>query len=271
MQEKALKKRKEGIMKVELIHQDENEIVFTIDNINPVIANTLRRTILVEVPTLAIKEVEFRKNGSALFDEIIAHRLGLIPLTTDLKTYNLQSECKCKGEGCALCQVELSLPAKEEGTVYSKDMQSNDPKIHPVIGDIPIVELDKGQKLEFVATAVLGKGKEHMKYSPGHVYYKGYPELTVEAKTKVKEAIKLCNGLLIEKGNGVEIADLMKWTDSCEQFCEENGVKIEYSDTKFLFFLESWGQLKPKEIVVTALDILDKKLADFEKSFSKAK
>lgn len=258
-------------MKVEVIHKSESELIFTIDNITPVIANTLRRIMLVEVPTMAIKEVEFRKNSSALFDEILAHRLGLIPLTTDLKGYNFKEECKCKGEGCALCQVELFLPVKDEGIVYSKDIQSKDPKIKPVIDDIPIVELDKGQKLEFIATAVLGRGKEHVRYSPGHVYYKGYPELTVENKAKFKEAIKLCNGLLKETSKGVEIDDLTKWNDACEQFCEENGVKINYSDTKFIFFLESWGQLKPKEIVVTALDILDRKLSEFEKVFAKAK
>jgi len=110
-----------------------------------------------------------------------------------------------------------------------------------------------------------------MKFSPGHIYYKGYPEFNIENKSKAKEAIKLCKGLLVEKGDKVEITDFMKWNDACEQFCEENGVKINYSDTKFIFFLESWGQLEPKEIVMTALDILDKKLIDFEKSFSKAK
>ena len=258
-------------MKVEVINKSENELVFTIDNINPVIANTLRRTIFVEVPVMAIKEVEFRKNSSALFDEILSHRLGLVPLTTDLKSYNLPDECKCKGEGCALCQVELFLFLKEEGMVYSKDIDSKDPKIKPAIAEIPIVELNKGQKLEFVATAVLGRGKEHMKFSPGHIYYKGYPEFNIENKSKAKEAIKLCKGLLVEKGDKVEITDFMKWNDACEQFCEENGVKINYSDTKFIFFLESWGQLDPKEMVMTALEILDKKLIDFEKSFSKAK
>ncbi len=55
-------------MKVEVIHKSESELIFTIDNITPVIANTLRRIMLVEVPTMAIKEVEFRKNSSALFD-----------------------------------------------------------------------------------------------------------------------------------------------------------------------------------------------------------
>ncbi len=62
-----------------------------------------------EVPTMAIEDVEFRKNNSILYDEIIAHRLGLVPLKTDLKSYNLPEKCKCKGEGCARFQLTVPI------------------------------------------------------------------------------------------------------------------------------------------------------------------
>src|SRR3989338_9745049 len=151
-------------MKVEVINKSENELVFTIDNINPVIANTLRRTIFVEVPVMAIKEVEFRKNSSALYDEILSHRLGLVPLTTDLKSYDLPSECKCKGAGCASCQVKLILKAQGPGTVYTSDLKSKDPAIKPISNKIPIAKLLDGQEIELEATAILGQGKEHSKW-----------------------------------------------------------------------------------------------------------
>ena len=69
-------------MNVQLLDKQENSITFLFKGINPVIANTLRRLIINEVPVMAIEDVEFTKNSSALYDENIAHRLGLIPIKT---------------------------------------------------------------------------------------------------------------------------------------------------------------------------------------------
>jgi DNA-directed RNA polymerase subunit D len=98
-----------------------------------------------------------------LYDEMIAHRLGLVPLTTDLKSYNLPQKCTCKGAGCAKCQLKVSLKAKSAGLVLSSEIKTKDPEVKPVFDDIPVVKLLKGQDLELTATAVLGKGKEHAK------------------------------------------------------------------------------------------------------------
>ncbi len=76
--------------------KDKKKVSFVLMNSTPSFANLIRRTISEEVPVMAIEDVEFRKNNSILYDEIIAHRLGLLPLTTDIKSYNLPSECKCK-------------------------------------------------------------------------------------------------------------------------------------------------------------------------------
>jgi len=98
--------------------------------------NALRRIILAEVPCMAIDEVVILENSSVLQDEIVAHRLGLIPLKTDLDGYNLPEECPCKSEfGCNLCRVSLTLDAEaKEGTrtVYSGELTSENPDITPV-------------------------------------------------------------------------------------------------------------------------------------------
>ena len=96
-------------MKASVISKNEEKLVLDLKDIKPEIANLLRRTIITQVPVLAIEDVFFTKNSSALFDETIAHRLGLIPLKTDLKSYNLPEDCKCKGKGCAKCQVKIKL------------------------------------------------------------------------------------------------------------------------------------------------------------------
>src|SRR3989344_2313138 len=99
-------------MNIKLIEKKKDSISFLAKNITAQFANSLRRTILDEVPTMAINTVKISKNSSALYDEMIAHRLGLIPLKSDIKGYELKQDCKCKGEGCARCQTTLSLKAK---------------------------------------------------------------------------------------------------------------------------------------------------------------
>ena len=90
-------------------NKEQGNLSFILKDSNPAYTNTLRRIMIDEVPTMAIEEVEFFKNNSILYDEIIAHRLGLIPLKTDLKSYNLTDQCKCEGKGCNRCQLKMVL------------------------------------------------------------------------------------------------------------------------------------------------------------------
>src|SRR3989344_679452 len=115
-------------MDIQLLSYDKKneKASFIISKTTAAYMNALRRYCTERVPTLAIEDVEFRENSSVLYDEIIAHRLGLIPLRTDLKSYSLRETCKCKGEGCARCTVQLTLEGKGPGTVYASDMKSKD-------------------------------------------------------------------------------------------------------------------------------------------------
>lgn len=151
---------------------NKTECSFTFKGTHNTIVNSIRRTILDEVPTFAIEDVEIVVNGSPLYDETLAHRLGLVPIVTDLKSYNLKSECKCGGVGCALCEVKMTLKADEAGYVNSSSIKSDDPKIIPADTEIPITKLFGDKKLEVNARAVLGRGIEHVKWSPAHTYLK---------------------------------------------------------------------------------------------------
>ena len=257
-------------MEVKILNKTNDKLIFTINGITPALANTLRRLMMMEVPTLAIDTVEFNKNNSALYDEIIAHRLGLLPLKTDLKSYNLKDECKCKGKGCALCELKLTLKKDGPGFIYAGDLKSSDPKAIPTYPEMPIIELAKKQGLELIATAVLGKGKTHAKFSPGLIYYRGYPMFNVKDKSKLKNLDELKDVINVKNEN-IQIKDILKWKESYEEILEINDVEVKNSNENFIFFVESWGQLKPEEIVRKSLEIFDEKLDDFSDKLKKAK
>ena len=159
-------------MKVEILKSNGAEFEFTLSDVTPTIANSLRRAILQEVPIMAIDEVEFKRNDSAMYDEVIAHRLGMIPLKTPSRGYVLPEECKCGKGRCPKCSVELTLKAEGPTTVMSGDLKSSDEEVKPVSGSVPIIKLLEGQKLELTAIARLGFGREHAKWQPGHAFYR---------------------------------------------------------------------------------------------------
>lgn len=253
-------------MDIKIIEQDkkQNKSVLLVKGSTPAFVNLLRKTIVDEVPTMAIEDVEMRKNSSVLYDEIIAHRLGLVPLKTDLDAYTMPNECKCEGEGCSRCQLVLSLKGKGPGYICASELKSKDPKVVPVFSKMAIVKLVKGQTLEFEATAVLGTGNDHMKWSPALVYYKYLP--VVEVKKGVKDAKAVADSCPVKvfdvKGNELKINDsnLLKChlCGACTDVDPEN-VKLNESNEDFIFTIESWGQLETKEILEKAVEIIQKK------------
>ncbi len=274
MQEERRKEGEASVMEVELLENDKKtgKMVFILRDANPAIANAIRRNAMNEVPVMAIEDVEIRKNSSVLYDEMIAHRLGLVALKTDLESYNLPDKCKCQGAGCARCQVKLTLVADEPGVVYAEELKSKDPKIKPVFGKTPIAKLLKGQKLEIEATATLGKGSVHAKWSPGLVYYKHYPIIKVVSEIKDSSLVEKFPGIFEEKAGKIIIneKEFVKshLTDSIDEVTS-GAVRLEEEQDDFVVFCESFGQLECKEIIEEAIKILDEKVSEFQKEFGK--
>lgn len=261
-------------MEVKTIQSDENKLVFVLKGINSDIANAIRRSVY-DVPVLAIDEVEISKNDSALYDEMIALRLGLVPLRAEKKTFTEKNECSCKEKGCAKCTASLTLKAKGPCTVYSGDLKSK--TVEVVYPDMPIVTLQEGQELEIVADARLGKGKEHVKYSPGLVWFRQYPQIEIPKECEsCKECADVCpkkvysfDKKLIIKN--LEACDLC---DACAEECRKKGmqpIKISGSNEDYIFYIESFGQISPKEIVIEALDAIEKNVNELGKEVDKLK
>jgi len=257
-------------MEVKLISQEKEKTNLLIKGASTALVNAFRRIIMEEVPAMAIEDIEIRQNNSALYDEMIGLRLGLLPLTTELKDYNLPSECKCKGEGCAQCQAKLTLKAKGPGMVYASQIKSDDPKVKPVYPKMPIVSLLEGQEVELEARAVLGRGKEHTKWSPGIAYYQQVPEIEI---VKADEAAKIIaslpkNKVFEEKGSKIAVnEDELLQDPKVAEILDgvSEAIAVKYREEEFIFTIESWGQLEPKEMVSEAMKILLRKADEIAK------
>jgi DNA-directed RNA polymerase subunit D len=251
------------IMKIELVekNKDESVMTFKLSDTTAAYVNALRRIIVEMVPTLAVEDVIFRKNGSILYDEILANRIGLVPIVTDLKSYVLPEKCECKGEGCAQCTLKVTLEKKGPCTVYSGDMKFADPAIKVVHNGIPLVKLLDGQELEFEATAILGRGKDHMKWAPGHAFHKNMPEITISGKVENPDEIaKACprDIFKVKSGSLEVVKDNLTDCNLCGACSDKSShVKIGFKPDEYLLTIETWKQLQIKEMVSKALSELD--------------
>ena len=98
------------IPQIKILNIDYNTCQFELSNTDLTIANALRRIIIAEVPTMAIDIVEIKENTSALHDEFIAHRCGLIPLiSVDVDQYKYLNQCSCQYGNCEKCAVMFDL------------------------------------------------------------------------------------------------------------------------------------------------------------------
>jgi DNA-directed RNA polymerase subunit D len=253
-------------MEIEFSSLDDTLARFTLAGASPAFANAFRRAMIGKVPTLAIEDVRIYDNTSAFFDEMLAHRLGLIPIKTDLSTYSTQENCTCGGAGCPGCTVTFTLSVEGPKTVLSSDLIPQDPKATPVYDNIPIVKLAKGQKLVIEARAVLNTGREHAKWQPTLVCgYKNYPVVSIsETCDACGNCVDECpREVLATKGKKVEVSE-GKLSDCsmcrlCERAClasgigDEPAITISAESDRYIFVVESDGSLPVKEIMDRAL------------------
>ena len=235
---------------METIIKKNDSIVFKA-KIEESLANAIRRYI-GEIPVLAVEEVEISKNDSALYDETISHRIGLIPLKTD-KTVNE----KTKGF--------LKLSVKAEGIVNSGELKGD---VNVVYDTIPITILNKGQELELVAEIKSGKGNEHARFSPGLMFYRDVVEIIMD-KEFLGEVKKICpNNEIKEKGDKIVVIDDKEKgvCDVCEGICERAKKKseTEYKD-ELIISIESFGQMNAEDIFKKSIEALKKDLTEIPK------
>lgn len=240
---------------MKLLNKKDNQIVFSVE-VEETLANAIRRY-LNQIPILAIDELEISKNDSPLYDETIAHRMGLIPLKYD-KVMNDKTE------------VKLKLSTKKEGIAYSGEAKGD---VKVVYEQIPITVLKKGQELEMNIIAKTGKGIDHSKFSPGLMFYRNVVDIKID-KDCPKSVVDSCpQNILSVEGGKVVVKDASQcdMCDACVEKCKKLGKdSIRLTPTKGLTItLESFGQLDVKDMFKKSIEILKKDLAEVGKKISK--
>lgn len=249
---------------VKISEADRAHVDFELSNVDLSFANSLRRTILSEVPTLAIDIVEIEANTSVLPDEFIAHRLGFIPLCSKNIDEMVDSrDCDCDGY-CEHCSVILTLHARCTGDdimrVYARDLVVDQARPNPYLGDPVITDheglgtvickLRKEQEVRMRCIARKGIAKEHAKWAPtSAVGFEYDPHNTLRHMDLWYE----------------ESAE-KEWPQSKNAKWEEKPQEGEPFDfdavpTRFYFEVESVGALDPDAIIHNGIKVIQMKLA----------
>ncbi len=229
-------------MKFSLLEKKgDSKAVLKLTDASVAFANALRRAIINQLPCFAIDEVDFYENNSALYNEYIANRLGLIPLTYDSEVGDDK-------------KISLTINTQGPGIVYSKDLISADELIKPLDDNFPIADLAEGQKLRVEAFAIKGTSKKHAKFQAAHASYGSMPSFKVKKNSpKLKEFLdSLPRKCFDEKGN------VVAWkADGLEDFALDNPDIAEYSldDDEFVFTVESYNNVPALEQLRCALKI----------------
>ncbi len=238
---------------VEFIDRDDREARFVVRNITPAFANGIRRAIIADVPTLSIDTVRFVENSSVMFDEQLALRLGLVPLTTP--------EDFAEGD-----TVTLALDVEGPGTAYSGDLVCQDPEVAAADENIPIIELKDDQRLELEADAELGYGRDHAKHQGGvAVGYRHLQRVNVvgDADEYADEERQMLRGVIEEDGELVP-------TDAFDNDLTNRypGKELEVEDVPgaFVFHVESDGSMPVTELVLRAVDSLVDRADELEQA-----
>lgn len=235
---------------METINKTNDKYIFKAE-IEDSLINSIRRYV-GQIQIAAIDEVEIAKNDSPLYDETLAHRLGLVPLKQSSKK-----------EG------KLKLSGQDKGMVYSGSLKGD---FEIVYDKIPLTILNEGQEIELTASVKMGKGQDHAKFSPGMLNYRQVSEVYVDKEIAEKLKSTYNNIEMKQKGDKYLVIDdkEKEVADICEGLAEKYDKKIEVkTNGEMVITLESFGQMDAKNIFTKSIEALKKDLAEASKKLSK--
>ncbi|XP_029376999.1 DNA-directed RNA polymerases I and III subunit RPAC1 isoform X2 [Echeneis naucrates] len=287
--------------RIDMVHLDERSMEFDMVGIDAALANAFRRILLAEVPTMAIEKVFIYNNTSIVQDEVLAHRLGLIPIKADPRLFEYKNTAAEGGSEIDTIQMQLKIKCSRNPTaskdssdprelylnhiVYSRDIKwipignqadvFADSSIGPVHDDILIAQLRPGQELDIIMHCVKGIGKDHAKFSPvATASYRLLPEISLLETVEGEKAhrLKRCfsRGVIdLEDVNGKTVAKVVNSRlDTCSREVLrhddlKNVVKLGRVRDHFIFTVDSTGVLPPDVLFAEAIKVLMAKCRRF--------
>ncbi|KAJ5899317.1 hypothetical protein N7495_004061 [Penicillium taxi] len=242
----------------------ESRVDFKLSSIELSFANSLRRAMLAEVPTVALDLIEIEHNNSVIPDEMLAHRLGLIPIVSTNCDRDLEytRDCTCE-EFCPRCSITLLLHARCEGgilPVYARDLFQTGERVNDTIGNPVITDpeqkgslickLRKGQEIKLMCLAKKGTAKEHAKWAPTSAVgfeYDPHNNLRHVDYWYEQDPIKEW-----------PISENATWETAANP---DDPFDYDAEPDRFYFDVESIGNLEPDMIIQQGILVLQRKLA----------
>ena len=238
-------------MKVDVASMGEREAEIKVSGATPGFLNMLRRYISSGVPTLAIEKVEIVENSSGLFNEVLVHRLGLIPFTFDPEV-DFNRDVVVIAEKQGPCEV------------MSSDLKTTSESVKPLYPDIPVVSLLEGQNLKLTAYMKVGRGREHAKWQGGIMGYR--PMARVKLLKKSRELMEVLPEELreLEEGSSktVPMDDRLSYAE--EKFPDQ--IEVKPSSKDFAVEIESVSGYSVSSLIKYAVKEIEEDLSRLEQS-----
>ncbi|KAI6105377.1 DNA-directed RNA polymerase [Pisolithus sp. B1] len=254
-------------------------IEFDLVGVDASIANAFRRILLAEVPTVCIERVYVHNNTSIIVDEVLAHRLGLIPLNVDPRFMDYPGGQPTDRDTivfklCTKCERRRNAPrdAKDPAQLYINHevlssqlewvpqgeqatvMSANPPA--PSNPNIVLAKLRPGQEIEIELHAVKGLGKDHAKFSPvATASYRLLPKIILKKEIPPHLAEKF--------QKLVDESQARRETMSREVYRHpefEGCVQLARVRNHFLFNIESEGFYPPERLLPEAIQVMRSKI-----------
>jgi len=280
------------MVKVTIIEESDDKIKILLADTDRALVNSIRRSLISDTPKMAIETVRFEmgtieqedqvwETTGPLPDEVIAQRLAMIPIPTRHEEFHFQHECPNCAElveddrGCPMCTMIYTCKAfgSKEGTmVTAKDLNylgDSSLEIPELYKSIAITKLFNGQMIEFYATAIMGRGRDHAKWSPAcGVVFEPRKIGIINNKTKAKILWDLKLGITAKDFSDGKLNDYFKVEELKSQLhhvgegTEESrdfkdAITLEDIPGEFVLSFETDGSMTPR----TAFNMAVKELA----------
>ena len=293
------------MVKIEIIEERDNHATILLKDTDRALANALRRTLMSNVPKMAIHRVRFElgtitdsqtgdtyESVGAMPDEVIAHRLAMIPIPTYHDEFCfLEDDPGNEGLpreewGTPASQIIYHCSARgtEEGhLVTAGDLNvlgEEKLQIPEVYHDIPITKLFAGQYLEFYAYAVMGRGTDHAKWNPVSGVSFSTRKIANIAKPKKAKALWDLDLTITSKDfKGGKLEDVQKvekllremhhigdGTSRIEDFAD--AILLEDVEGEYLFSYDTDGSMTARTAFEMACKSLSERFSDISEQLA---